>query len=204
MSQNKRIKVGVCVPCMETVPIDFAVALCQMVSECRMRGVSISIFTSRSSLVEISRDKLVLNAIKYEMDYVFFVDSDMTFPSDCLMKLLERRCDIVCCDASRKKDAGGTVVKDKDLKYLDYKTVKGLVEAEWAGTGIMLLKTEIFKKMEKPWFLVEYDKATDTYLGEDYYMCSKAKALGYKIWCDTTLSLEIGHIGAKEFRINVK
>jgi hypothetical protein len=201
LSQNKRIKCGVCIPCMETVPIDFAVALCQMVSECRMRGVSISVFTSRSSLVEISRDKLVLNAIKYDMDYVFFVDSDMTFPSDVLMKLLERNVDIVCCDASRKKDEGGSVVKTKDLKYLDYKTIKGLVEVEWAGTGVMLLKIDVFKKMQKPWFLVEYDKPSDMYLGEDYYMCSKAKALGYKIFCDTTLSLEIGHIGHKEYKI---
>jgi hypothetical protein len=47
------------------------------------------------------------------------------------------------------------------------------VEVEGVGMGCILMKTEIFKKLQKPYFEFIYNKKSDDWMGEDFNLLSK-------------------------------
>lgn len=54
------------------------------------------------------------------------------------------------------------------------------------GGGCMLIKAEVFNKIDSPWFRPELD------LGTDIQICKAAREHGYKVYCDT--STVLGHV----------
>jgi hypothetical protein len=65
----------------------------------------------------------------------------------------------------------------------------GVIEIAAAGGAGMLIHRSVFEAMEKPWF--DAGRGTTARVGEDINFCEKARAAGYKIWCDLDASL--GH-----------
>ena len=53
----------------------------------------------------------------------------------------------------------------------------------------MMLKLKIFDRIKSPWFEPELD------FGTDIQICKKARAAGFKVFCDT--SIQIGHVLSK-------
>lgn len=76
-----------------------------------------------------------------------------------------------------------------------------LVKVGATGGGLLLIKREVFEKVEPPWFVYGdeeltnkqsvHNKATagDELAGEDIYFSLKARKVGYKIWVDTRADL---------------
>lgn len=131
-----------------------------------------------------------------------WIDSDMIFPVDTLLKLLARKQDIVAANYSTRREPCYTTAfrgSFQDNIYTE-DTSTGLEEAQSCGMGMMLTKIDVFKKLDLPWFEIKYDRKTKTTTGEDIYFCRKAKGAGYKVWVDHDLSKEIGHLGTFEFR----
>ena len=62
-------------------------------------------------------------------------------------------------------------------------------EVDVQGGGCMMLRMSIFDKISSPWFEPEFD------LGTDIQICKKAKDAGFKVACDT--SITIGHVLSK-------
>ena len=59
-------------------------------------------------------------------------------------------------------------------------------EVDIQGGGCMMLRMSMFDKIKSPWFEPEFD------LGTDIQICKKAKEAGFKVACDTSIS--IGHV----------
>jgi hypothetical protein len=76
----------------------------------------------------------------------------------------------------------------------------GLEEVGSVGTGVMLIKREVFQGMSEPWFDMPWQYDNRGYMGEDVFFCKKAQELGFKVYIDHDVSKEIGHIGTFEFR----
>jgi hypothetical protein len=76
----------------------------------------------------------------------------------------------------------------------------GLEEVGSIGTGIMLIKKEVFQNMSEPWFDMPWQVGKRGYMGEDVFFCKKAQELGFKVYIDHDVSKEIGHIGTFEFK----
>jgi len=62
-------------------------------------------------------------------------------------------------------------------------------EVDVQGGGCMMIRMSIFDKIKSPWFEPEFD------LGTDIQICKKAKDAGFKVACDT--SITIGHVLSK-------
>lgn len=139
-----------------------------------------------------NRNYIAIQAIKNNSDYLFFVDDDMVFPSDTLERLLARQKDIIGV-ASRSR----CLPLKSTVQLLDGTILsefpKELKEVKQVGTGIMLVKMEVFEKIDKPYFNTKTHINGFTLQGEDAWFCEKAKEKGFKIWCDGTLSVK--HIG---------
>lgn len=74
--------------------------------------------------------------------------------------------------------------------YNDGEIEGKLQEVDVQGGGIMLLRMKMFDKMEEPYFQPEVMEDNDSQ-GTDLQICRKAKKLGWKVACDT--SIVIGH-----------
>ena len=189
------MKVLIAVPCMDTVPSQFAqsLAVLNKVENC-------AIAFQMGSLIYTSRNNLASMAVQNECDYVLWLDSDMIFPPDVLQKLLEDRekGDIITGVYYRRVKPFKPVLYSKLeindegcdwLGYDDYPT-DDLFEVAGCGFGCVLTPTNVFLDVAQ--------KFGDMFapingVGEDLSFCWRAKQCGYKIMADP--SIQCGHVG---------
>lgn len=140
-------------------------------------------------------------------DYLFSVDSDISFPPDTLAKLLAHDKDIVSgiyiqripgthtIEIMRKNEWGG-------VTHVDWNTIKGqgLVPIDGCGFGCVLVKTEVFRAIPYPHFL--YHSAIDhrNTLSEDVHFCNQARERGFTLWADTSILCD--HTGSWTFTVD--
>jgi len=134
-------------------------------------------------------------------DYLFAVDSDVSFEKDTLAKMLSYDLDIVSGLYIQRKAGQHILELYRNGTNVDYADIegKGLVEVDSCGFGCVLVKGEVFRKMEYPHF--HYKSALDHAftVSEDTYFCHKAKELGYRIFADT--SILCNHHGSTVFTV---
>ena len=158
-------------------------------------------------VVHEARNLLAEKALELGATHVLFIDDDMIFPPEALIKLLENDVDIVCGLAFRKAPPYDPVIfklyenEDGNIDILATEKIKqGLVEVDAIGSAFVLIKRRVFEKMERPWYKWG-DKSLGIYvksggLGEDISFSLHAKRQGFKVYCDTDLI--IGHLGFEQ------
>ncbi len=139
-----------------------------------------------------NRNWIASQAVKTGCSHLFFVDDDMTIPSDTLDRLLESDKDIVGAVYNTKYEIQSPVVE-----YLTDERPTELFKCGAIGTGCLLIKTDVFKKVPQIWFNYVWNDNGSVKMSHDWYFCHKAREYGYDIWADG--SLKIGHLGLKEF-----
>lgn len=143
-----------------------------------------------------NRNLMIKAALDQNCSHVFFIDDDVAFEKDILMKLLAHDKDIVgglyymrsyphtpiCFDYADEQGRCRT-------HYLsDGET--GLIEVVAMGLGACLIKTEVFKKIEEPWIrLGELEK---DHWCDDIGFFRRVRAAGIKLYCD--LDIKVGHM----------
>lgn len=156
------------------------------------------------SLPDIARNKLAERAIQYGYDYIFFLDDDMLFEDQNLMtrmvQQLEARpdADIIAPAAFMRNPPYYPCVfrYSDDMPYFNVVADKnqGIVEVDGITCAATLVRTSLFKRMEKPWFeWLQYGKDR---LGEDLSFCHKARQLGRKILFDS--DREVYHMSDRQ------
>lgn len=198
------MKIAICTPSREMVHTGFAFDLANLVGDAVRHGHKVGVFNSPGTLIADQRMKLADEALAAGADYILWLDTDMRFPKDALSKLLKHGKDIVGANyVTRTIPVEPTAMRLKGDVWEKVPTLdsnKGLEGVDGMGFGVMLTSTAIFKKMERPWFLVGYSGVNSHFIGEDIYFCMKAGTLGFKVHVDHDLSKEVRHIGSLEFR----
>lgn len=153
-----------------------------------------------------NRNYIAVQAANNKSDYLLMVDDDMTFPPDTLNKLIENKKDI-CGVAYHSRGSTDKIKIVPDImaiaevdkgKYINLETetdpkYKDVFECYATGTGIILIKCEVFYKLPRPWFEFTYFPNGKCQEGEDWNFCFKAKKHGYRIYTDPTI--KVGHLG---------
>ena len=78
------------------------------------------------------------------------------------------------------------VDKTKDDRYKQHLPINGFQKIDACGGSGLLMKREVFQKMNSPWFEFIYENGL-LVKGEDFNFCEKAIKLGYEIWADCNL-----------------
>jgi hypothetical protein len=201
------LKIGICVPSGNQWDADFGMCLINLFAHVLtrpmkgVRQIHVTLINERTSLIPKSRQGLLTRALKQGCDYALFIDSDQTFPSNVLYRLLSWQRPIVACNVATKSipasptartynplHPGGDVVFSDPEKH-------GVQEVWRIGTGVMLVDLGILKSIPKPWFMLKYDDKLEEFTGEDWYFCELLEKHGHKLWIDHDLSREVGHIG---------
>lgn len=181
---------------MDQVPVPFcqSLALLQKVGDCALA-------MKAGALIYASRDDLAVKAAQMEADYVLWLDSDMRFDPDLLVRLFDtlkkNDLDIVTGLYFRRVPPYSAVLFDKlemdgeKCEWSEFKDVpEGLFEVGGCGFGCVLMKTDVFFDVQGK-FGKMFTPIGGT--GEDLAFCWRARQCGYKIVCDP--SIVCGHVG---------
>lgn len=148
-----------------------------------------------------NRNYLAVQAIKNDCDYLFMSDDDMIFPQETLEVLISRQKDIIGVpfNVKVKQKEGEKPEKYKNITYIPEDELLTIdktqpFEVIAIGCGVMLINTDVFKKLSQPFFGFDSYENGMTKVGEDSWFCYKATDNGYKIWAEPSLQ-DLGHIG---------
>jgi glycosyltransferase involved in cell wall biosynthesis len=135
-----------------------------------------------------ARNTIIKQALDNNCTHVFFMDDDMIFPPDTLIKLIAHDKPIVTAlyllrTFPHRPAFFDKAYDDGKCKFTSLtKGLNGLVKGVNAGLGAVLISTEVFKKVEAPWVrLGEIDK--DGWC-DDVGFFNRCRAAGYDVWCD--------------------
>lgn len=151
---------------------------------------------------EVARTTLVQKALDEKAEYLFFIDDDTAPPLDApslLMRELETDPDAMVIGGiyTTKTDPEEPLVFLGQGHGPHWKWKFGDVFPCWGlGTGCMMIRTEVFNKISKPWFrdisdieevgddtqVFSKDGKPDIFrMTDDLYFCKKVIDAGYKI-----------------------
>jgi len=142
------------------------------------------------------RNFIIQQAIEQECTHIFFIDDDVVPPQDAILKLLAHDKDIVTGLYLMRSFPHYPVLFDEAFddgkcKFM-YLTPdqQGLVPIVNCGLGLCVIKTDVFRKLEKPWIrLGEIEK--DGWC-DDVVFFNRARNAGFKLYCD--LTVQAGHM----------
>jgi glycosyltransferase involved in cell wall biosynthesis len=189
-------KVCVVVPSGTMVHAEFCMALANMVNV-TPDTVELAFVSVKSSNICLSRNRTIDLVREKQADYLLFLDSDMGFPADTLIRLL-------CAIQTEKCEAVGCnyVMRQPPFRSLVYglsEKITGIAEVAKLPTGVMLIDMKVFDRLKKPYFRFPYREEAEgveaAMGGEDYYFCDSVRAAGGRIFMDTDLSLSLTHWG---------
>lgn len=165
------------------------------------------------SLVSTTRELTALNSFnpdwetraigrgEFTYDKIFWIDSDISWDIEQFQKILESDLDIVgglyqtAPDgrvAVAMFDGAGqpTVVREQDFIMMD----GPINEVYGLGFGFIAMKSGVFEKCDRPWFLMERIRWShlefDLNIGEDYSFCVNARRNGFKVYLDSTVKVK--------------
>lgn len=181
-------------------------------------GIGFNIVTIRNeSLVQRARHHIIAHFLSSQCDRLIFVDADIGFTADQVLRLLAHDVDVV-----------GGMYRKKSLDRVDYAanlllnpdgTVRqneetGALLARHVATGFMCIRRGVLDRLiaaypqlryrlhpdpnrtpalgEYAWALMDpfIDQHTLDYLSEDYAFCERWRAIGGECWVDPGLLLE--------------
>jgi hypothetical protein len=202
--------IGVLIPTRDFVNAGFAYDLARLVGfTVGSSHHKVVLYTSSGTLLSAQRQDLAKSAIEAGCTHTMWLDSDMRFPKDTIIRLLKHDIGIVCANYAKRRFPTEPIAVRKNGKDEDAKTIQrvytedhstGLVDVDYCGMGVMLVKAEVYKTMEYPWFAIPWVPNAQDYMGEDVWFCRRAAENGTKTYIDQDLSKEVHHIGSFEFK----
>jgi hypothetical protein len=210
MKMNPSVFVGI--PSGSDWKADFGMSLAGLVAAAGrpLKGGGyierLQLWNTKGSILSRSRATLAKKAIELECSHLLFVDSDMTFPNWMLHQLLSHDKAIIGANCAVKSTPSAPTARlagDSPAGTLLHSTAAQGIQKVWRlGTGVMLIKTSVFRDVPAPWFDITWNEQTQDYTGEDWNFCAKVQEAGIPIWVDHDLSRHIGHVGAYEYTHN--
>jgi len=189
-------KILICVPSMDMVAAGFAQSLAML----QKGGNETAIMFQVGSLIYEARNKLAKQAIKMGAEWTMWFDSDMIFPPETMIKLLEHNAPIVSGAYFRRSPPYHLVAFDecdtKNRKWTDLKLPTETVSCGGVGFGCVLVKTDVLFDVAAK-FQTWFEPMNG--FGEDLSFCWRARECGYDILLDPSVSCgHIGHITVNE------
>ena len=191
------MKVFIAVPSMDTIPALFAQSLALLQRDCEVQ-----IGWEVGSLVYHARNNLARQALKTDADYVLWLDSDMVFAPDTLIRMLkvckDNDIDFLTAVCFRRKPPYTPCLFDrlekveKGASYTALLSVpEGLFKVGGCGFAGVLMASDVLLSVQSKFNGRMFDPMDG--FGEDVSFCWRARQCGYDIWCDS--SIEFGHVG---------
>lgn len=170
-------------------------------------GVEIGAALVSGTYVHQARQEILEHALATGVTHLLWLDSDMRFPKQALVHLLERGKDFVGINYSTRGLPPSYVaikqISNPPTRLVTDDESEGLEEVEALGFGCTLMRLGPLQALPKGerWFWFE-DLGNGEQVGEDVYFCRLAReACGVDIYVDHDLSKHCAHTGFFEFEL---
>jgi len=197
-------RVVICTPTRDEMHAKYVTSLVQMVQTThsvwheRLEGVSYAAYSS--SVLPSARYKLCLKAFELKATHLLWIDSDMSFPADMLLRFLDRDELIVGSNAvARTPPYQYCAQSSHGVRMPTNRNSTGLQKAHRMGFGIVWMSIEVLQKIEPPWFSVDWIPDQEMFRGEDISFFERAEKAGIDFYVDHDLSKEVEHWGSFGF-----
>lgn len=191
----------IAVPCFDMIHTEFMRSFIDLL---KPEGTVYALIPN--TLIYDARNLIAQKAVSEGFDRVLWLDSDMTFAPDTLLKLhqdMDTGKDFVCglyfkrkppinpviCDTVERTVGEDGSVHASATSFVDYPK-DAVFEIAGAGFGCVLTSVDLLRA------LVDKYGAPFTPmmgLGEDFSFCLRVTCIGAKMYCDSRIKL--GHIG---------
>jgi hypothetical protein len=189
---------------------------------------------TNESMITRARNQIAKQLMKSDCTHLLFIDADMGFDAEGVMRMIDADVDVLAAVYPKKSydiSKGVQAIRDgypvegfmeycttmtfyphKDID-LDSTDWSKPVEVRFAGTGLMLIKREVFETMQPhvPSFVDDEDKDAMTHgyflndvdpdsgkmMGEDHYFCQKWREAGGKV--HAAAWVVVNHMGTHVF-----
>lgn len=159
------------------------------------RPATTALAHATGQVISVNRNTITEQALAAGAEWIWYVDDDHVFQPDTLLKLLERNVDIV-----------SGLYLQRAAPYVPHRYIHeepsgavwtqtlapgdtGLSEVLATGAGCLLVKTAVFMHLKPPYWRL--GQLSSDVWGDDIDFCQRARAAGFKIWCD--LDVPVGH-----------
>lgn len=195
---------------------------------------------SNESLITRARNTLTEIFLRTGNDYLLFIDADQGFNPEGILKMIEEDVDLIGAAvpmkginwdrvrAAAKNDENDlsnfTAVYNVNISNEQKQKLKenpgSIVEVDYIGTGVMLIKRDVFQKLKVStpsyrsdqtgmagiqhgdtvydFWRTEIDKKSKRLLSEDYNFCNMWKDVGGKIYLAPYV--KVVHVGTYWFK----
>jgi hypothetical protein len=160
------------------------------------------------SVLAEARQDCIKEAIQAGAEWIFSVDSDMRFPVNAVEGMMAHGVDVVAANcAKRKRPIGPTARKinagfneqHESVTVWPDPNIMGLEQVETVGFGVILIKADVFRRIEWPWFTQPWHEDAQRSIGEDIMFCIRCRDAGIPIFVDHALSWAVKHCGVYEY-----
>lgn len=199
-------------------------SLLQLQAQCIARGIDMHhCFMANESLIDRARNGLAHEFLtQSHADYLLFIDADIQFRAEDILAMMSFDKDLICAPYPKKSINWPVIIEAVKCGVEDPGVLEKLVgeyvftpldtdekmaeviRVSEAGTGLMLIKRNVFAKMKKA-YPENFYHADDSrvirenlkserhaffrtaivdnrYLSEDYYFCHKWREMGGDVW----------------------
>ena len=190
-------------------------SIIKLVQTLARSGIRVGINTMKSPLIHQARNYLTSVFLTTQYEYLLFIDSDVEFEPEAVVRMLVMKKDIVCTPyrvKSPQLDKSIYTVEFKDPENIvrlaggRTEIIGGVVEIEAGPTGLMLIDRRVFMRIlqRRPDLKIKnkatptVDKSHEFYynffdfgfkdgyaIGEDISFCQLVRKNNFKIYANT-------------------
>ncbi len=217
-------------PCLDYVTLPYHMAIANLIGYLVVNKINHRYGTISDSNLARSRAELATTALKIGATHILFIDSDMVFSPEYVMRILSHNLSVVAATYPKRKlnwEKIKTAIEKGDSRYAcqgEYTFVpsekdvamKDVMLVKYAPAGFLLVKTEVLEKLNNTYPELKYnsthhkspayalfDNLIDedgTYLSTDYSFCKRLNNCNIPIYVD--FSLKVNHVGQHVFEGN--
>ena len=179
---------------------DYHITVCTMVATAKCQ---LGMTLIKSQPVPFAQNNHARIARDDGFDYLLLMDADTTnCPSDIIERFIAWDKDVVSAYSYNRHFpymANVFKLQNETESLYDLKPERhsgpnggaltvgqGLQKVDMVSTQMLLIKTEVFSKVEFPWFSYEKNILPDA------FFCQKCRDAGVEVWCDTDYVAEHG------------
>jgi len=163
-----------------------------------------------TAAIDLARERCTEKALKADIEWLFYLDSDVLPPENVYKLLRRHQLDVVSgvytAGVNPSHPAAWRLDDTNRLAPLAGYDVPRIMEVDAVGLGCCLVHRRVLEDIKQPWFrwTLGYEEHPwdlrnrddgDKGVGEDFYFCKKAKDAGYNIYIDTEVLCNHEHGG---------
>lgn len=200
------------------ISLKLAISLARFAQVAPRHGIDIQLGSiCGCSVVSRARNLLAQDMLDSNCDYLLFIDSDINFEPDDIIRLMAWADDpkkgiVAAVPRTRSTDKVYIATLDQDENNELTMDRMGLVRAQRVATAFMLVRREVFVSLDAAhpeWryydprsdrtipCMFDFQLTEEGYVGEDFLFCDRVREAGFEVWVDPTITL--GHMGVQEY-----